>query len=195
MYCFVRFKSQKNSPILKSLWFLYHDVTHDFLIGITMFGANLNHSYVCRITVILIHWKMIVFKLLFSHQKIVYVIGSSSKRASELSQKRLSIFCQKAQSFVYFVSCDFLQISPACGSNTKKSNFAVNMQLKHFRATVANANSESLKSLPHNLVRIWITCWRNLNQIVHSKIYKIWAFGQKHRDLLKPFSTKRSRLL
>ena len=27
-------------------------------------------------------------------------------------------FCQKAENFEYFVPCDFVQVSPACGSNT-----------------------------------------------------------------------------
>ena len=38
--------------------------------------------------------------------------------ASTLSQKWLTIFYQEAQNFVYFVSCDFVQTSSACGSNT-----------------------------------------------------------------------------
>ena len=37
--------------------------------------------------------------------------------ASSLSQKWLTMFCQKAQNFVYFVPCDFVQIAPACGLN------------------------------------------------------------------------------
>ena len=30
----------------------------------------------------------------------------------------LKTVCQKAQNLVYFVPCDFVQISPACGPNT-----------------------------------------------------------------------------
>ena len=33
-----------------------------------------------------------------------------------LSQKMVVHFCQRAQSFVYFEPCDFVLISPACGS-------------------------------------------------------------------------------
>ena len=32
--------------------------------------------------------------------------------------KMVNHFCQKAQTFVYFVPCDFVQISTTCGSNT-----------------------------------------------------------------------------
>ena len=60
---------------------------------------------------------MRVFKLLFQHQTIVYVIKTSSKMVSKLSQKWLTIFCPKAQNFVHFVPCDFVQILPACGPN------------------------------------------------------------------------------
>ena len=38
--------------------------------------------------------------------------------ASTLCQKWLTIFCQKAQNFVWFGPYDFVQISPACGPNT-----------------------------------------------------------------------------
>ena len=38
--------------------------------------------------------------------------------ASTHSQKWLTIFCQKAQNFAYFVPYDFVQISPACSLNT-----------------------------------------------------------------------------
>ena len=58
---------------------------------------------------------MIVFWLSFQHQTIVYVIETSSKMASTLSHKCLTIFCQTAQNFVYFVPCDFVKILPACG--------------------------------------------------------------------------------
>ena len=77
--------------------------------------------------------------------------------ASTLCQKWLTIFCQK------FEPHDLLQISPACGPNTYnnvkrgfrlsmsfsamvtyqigKSMFAVNMPLKVFHVTVANADT------------------------------------------------------
>ena len=42
---------------------------------------------------------------------------------SVLSQKWLTIFCQKAQNFVNFVPYDFVQISPACGSNNVWRDF------------------------------------------------------------------------
>ena len=91
-----------------------------------------------------------------------------------MSQKRLPKWRQhlffklrvkKLKNFVFFLSHGFVQISLACGSNTyqdfhcqrsrngsikctiRKSNFAVNFPLKLFRATVANANTGSLKFL------------------------------------------------
>ena len=60
---------------------------------------------------------MIVFRLILKHQTIVLVTGMSSKMASIPSQKWLTIFCQKAQNFVYFGPYDFVQISPACSPN------------------------------------------------------------------------------
>ena len=42
--------------------------------------------------------------------------------ASTLCQKLLTIFCQKAQNFVWFGPYDFVPISPACGSNTYQNN-------------------------------------------------------------------------
>ena len=77
-----------------------------------------------------------------------------------------------------------LFISPACHPNTYqiingdsldfqcisngnqkcpivKAIFAVNKPLKLFRATVANADTGSLKSLHYYLIRIWTTCLRD----------------------------------
>ena len=61
---------------------------------------------------------MIVFRLIFWYQKVVFVTGTSFKMASTLSQKCLTIFTKKAQNFEYFVSYDFVQILLACGPNT-----------------------------------------------------------------------------
>ena len=58
---------------------------------------------------------MIVFKLIVLHQTIVSVTETSSKMASILCQKWLTIFCQRAQNFVQFGPYDFVQISPARG--------------------------------------------------------------------------------
>ena len=38
--------------------------------------------------------------------------------ASTHCQKLLTIFCQKAQNFVWLGPYEFVQISPACGPNT-----------------------------------------------------------------------------
>ena len=43
---------------------------------------------------------MVVFKLIVKRQTIVLVTGTSSKMASTLCQKWLTIFCQQAQIFV-----------------------------------------------------------------------------------------------
>ena len=61
---------------------------------------------------------MRVFKILFWHRTIVYFIGTSPKMGSTLSQKWLTIFAKIAQNFAYFVPCDFVQISHACGPQT-----------------------------------------------------------------------------
>ena len=58
---------------------------------------------------------MIVFELIFQHQQL----ETSSKMASTLGQKILTISCQKAHNFVYqFESYDFVQILPEYGRNT-----------------------------------------------------------------------------
>ena len=116
---------------------------------------------------------MIIFKsilfLSIYFKTIVSVTGTSSKMASLIFQKWLTIFCQKAQNFVLFWPYYFVQISPACGPNTYqrrygeifnvsisngnikcpigKSIFAVNLPLNLFRATVANTVIGSLRSL------------------------------------------------
>ena len=111
-------------------------------------------------------------ELIFYHQKIVSVTETSSKMASTLCQKMLTIFCQKAQNFVWFGPYDYVKISPACGPNTYqimyeetlhlqcqhsqngsikcpigKPIFAVNLPLKLFRDTVANVDIGSLNCL------------------------------------------------
>ena len=49
---------------------------------------------------------------------IVYDTENSSKMASTVSQKWLTIFCQKAQNSVYLALYNFVQLSPAsCGPN------------------------------------------------------------------------------
>ena len=113
------------------------------------------------------HRTMIVFELIFYHQIIVSVTETSSKIASTLCQKFLTIFFVKKHVVVWFGPYDFVQISPACGPNTYqimygetldfqcqhqqcpiwKSIFAVNLPLKLFRATVDNADIGNLKSL------------------------------------------------
>ena len=102
---------------------------------------------------------------------------------STLRQKLLTIFCQKAQNFVWFGPYDFVQSSPACGSNTyqimygetldfqsqhqqcnikmpdRKINFfALYLPLKLFGATVANADIGSLKSLHTFLKNVCTIC-------------------------------------
>ena len=51
------------------------------------------------------------------HRTVVFVIETSSKMASTLSQKWLTILCPKAQNFVYIFPYNFVQISPACRPN------------------------------------------------------------------------------
>ena len=123
--------------------------------------------------------------------------------ASTLCQKLLITFCH----FLWFGSYDFVQISPSCDPNTyqiiyggtldfqyhyqqwqhkmqqKINIFAVNLPLKLFLATVANADMGSLKSLHtiplkmfvHMLVRIWT---KSYGPNYHDYT-KFWAFWQK----------------
>ena len=53
---------------------------------------------------------MIVFQLLY--RTIFNVTETFFKMASKLPQKWLTIFCQKAQNFVYFVPYNLVNISP-----------------------------------------------------------------------------------
>ena len=50
--------------------------------------------------------------------------------ASTLCQKWLTIFCQKAQNFVYFGPYDFVQISPACGPNTYQIMYGMTLDFQ-----------------------------------------------------------------
>ena len=94
---------------------------------------------------------MIAFKLLFEHETIVYVIGTSFKMASTLSQKWSTIFGQKAENlYISYHAISFkfhqhvvqilikwrdfrLQMSAYINGNSKypigKSIFAVNSPL------------------------------------------------------------------
>ena len=61
---------------------------------------------------------MIVFELIFHRLTIALITETSFKMASTLCQKLLTIFCQKAQNFVWFGKYDFVQILLAYGPNT-----------------------------------------------------------------------------
>ena len=64
--------------------------------------------------------------------------------ASTLSQKWLTIFCQKAQNFVYFGPYDLVQISPACSPNTDQIMYRETLafQYQHqYPATITNADN------------------------------------------------------
>ena len=121
---------------------------------------------------------MILINILAS--KIVYVTETYSKMASTLSKKWLTIFCQKAQNFVYFGPYNFVQTSPAFDPNTyqimhektldfqylhqhkvpdRKINFIVILALKLFRDTVANANIICSSLFIHYLIRILTPQW------------------------------------
>ena len=97
------------------------------------------------------HWKMVVFFIkslasnnCFSHINVFwYGVNTLSKM----------IFCEKTQNFVQIGPYDFffqISISISNGKikwSTGKSIFAVNLPLKLFRATVANADIGIVKSL------------------------------------------------
>ena len=109
-------------------------------------------------------------------------------------------FRQEAQDFVYLFSYDFVQISPACGPNAyqimerlqtsydtvsngnikcpiEKSIFAVNLLLKLFRATIANADTGILLSI--HLNTYLFNMLAKFNQILRSKMYQILSFLTK----------------
>ena len=64
-----------------------------------MFDAKFNLVTCVWITVNFGTLKDYSLKINIKHQKVVFVTGTSSTMASTLSQKRLTIFCQKAQNF------------------------------------------------------------------------------------------------
>ena len=130
--------------------------------------------------------------------------------ASTLCQNGWPFFYQKRSKFCT-VRTNFVQILTACGPNTYqiwyikypigKSIFAVNLLLKLFLATVANADIGSLKSLHtflkeclyHMLVKFeqnWMvqTTW-NFEPFDKKKKKK----KKKKTCFLKPFLSKRSR--
>ena len=73
----------------------------------------------CRITIIFERMKD--YSPSINTLTIVYVTETSSKMASTLSLKWIIIFYKKkAFNFVYFIIYDFVQISPASGSNIKQ---------------------------------------------------------------------------
>ena len=61
---------------------------------------------------------MILFYFLSIEQLFISQEHLPKSWASILSQKWLTIFCQEAQTVVYFRKYDFVQISPACDPNT-----------------------------------------------------------------------------
>ena len=96
--------------------------------------------------------------------------------ASTLCQILLTIFCPKAQNFVWFGPYDFVQIPPACAPNTSNGNikypigkpiFGVNLPLKLFCATVANADIGNLKSLHTFVEKCLYHMLVKLNKIVN----------------------------
>ena len=125
---------------------------------------------------------MIVLKLILASINSLNHINVF-QNAVNMFSKLVNHFCQKAQNLVYFRSYDFVQILPACGPNTfqimygetldflcqhyngntkcliGKLIFAINIEYKLSRATVANANIVSQKSPLHNLICVWPTCW------------------------------------
>ena len=66
------------------------------LIGSAMFGATFNLAARVGLPQFLEYWKIMVFRLIVKHQTIVSVTDISSKMASTLCHKWLTIFCQKS---------------------------------------------------------------------------------------------------
>ena len=76
----------------------------------------------------------------------------------------------------------------------RKINSCSKFSVKLFRATIANADIRSLKSL-HTLFDTYLDHMlvKFLKNIVWSEIYKILRFLKKKTGVLKPFLTKRWR--
>ena len=146
------------------------------------------------------HRKIIVFELILWHQNSFFSHNKFPKMASILCKIWLTIFWQKAQ-FLFIVrtiqfcsklirmwsKCltnnvwrDFLL--PMSGSAMvinkcpiRKSIFAVNLELKFFRATIANAEIGSPKFLPTFL-------WMKLRYLYKPNLWTLIASSMQNSD-------------
>ena len=79
------------------------------------------NSYPCRITVnfdTMIDDSLLINTLASNNCLCMLCHSNVFQNGVNPSQKWLTIFCQKAQNFVYFLKYDFVQISSACVPNT-----------------------------------------------------------------------------
>ena len=119
-------------------------------------------------------------------------------------------FWQKSQSFVYFVPYYFLSNFTSLWSkylplmygetldfqcqhqswqhkmHDQKINFWSKFAINILSCYRCKRWHWKFEVSTHYLIRIWTTCWWNLNQIVWPKMYKILIFWQKI-EFLKPF--------
>ena len=68
-----------------------------------------------------------------------------------------------------------------------KSIFAVNLPLKLFPATIANADIRNLKSPINSFENVCTICQWNLNKIIWSKLHKILSFLTKNQVFITIF--------
>ena len=124
--------------------------------------------------------------------------------SSKIFSKMVNHFLQKSSNFVpvYFVPYDFVQISPACGPNTYQIMYGETLTsivsisngnikcplsklpLKLYHATVAKADTGSLKSL----CTLFDTYLDNiLAQFEPNRMVPYFEFFDKKQSFLKPF--------
>ena len=139
----------------------------------------------------------------------VYTIGTSSKMACTLSQKWLTIFNQKINRKILYHVVQIIIKYCMEGIQTCSVSVSNNGNLKYiyiypigksiFCSTFASQNFYVLPlqmltlkvySLSkHYLIPIWNTCWRQLDQIMKSKMYKICIYIYLKTIVLNSFLT------
>ena len=132
--------------------------------------------------------------------------------ASKLSQKWITIFCQKPQNFVYlfiirfclsFVSMWSRHLSNNVWRDSRlpmpasvmvlhkmpnrKINFCSKFAIETLLCYRYKCWHRKSKVSINYLICIWTTCWWNLNQIIWSKMCKILSFINKNRILKNHF--------
>ena len=170
-----------------------------------MFDATFNLLTSVRLPYCLEHWKMAVFKLKVWHQTIISATETSSKMATTLLQKwfqkwvfvKTSKFCifQSIRFCSNFISLFSKYLSNnvwryfrlpmsaiaivAWKSFSCKFSAKTKFPIWDFMLPLLMLTLEVLSLSMHYFIRIWTTCWWNLNKIILSKIYRMLIFLTK----------------